>query len=58
MFAVDVAGNGSAAAAPPAVVIPDLTAPGVPAAFVVKAKGLTIAMTWRLPTAATCSRSS
>ena len=31
--------------------IPDLTAPGAPAAFVVKAKGLTIAMTWRLPTA-------
>ncbi len=51
MFAVDVAGNGSAAAAPPPVVIPDLTAPGAPAAFVVKPKGLTIAMTWRLPTA-------
>jgi hypothetical protein len=51
VFAVDASGNGSAAAAPPAVVIPDLTAPGVPAAFVVKAKGLTIAMTWRMPTA-------
>ncbi len=51
VFAVDAAGNGSAAAAPPAVVIPDLTAPGVPPGFTVRPKGLTIAMTWRLPTA-------
>ncbi len=51
VFAVDLADNGSGAAAPPAVVIPDLTAPGVPGAFTVKPKGLVIAMTWRLPTA-------
>jgi hypothetical protein len=49
---VDASGNASAAAAPPAVVIPDMTGPGVPAAFSVKPKGLVIAMSWRLPTAA------
>ena len=31
---------------------PDMTPPGAPAALSVKAKGLSIAMTWRLPTAA------
>ena len=51
IFAVDLASNGSTAAKPPAVVIPDLTAPGVPAAFSVKPKGLVVSMTWRLPTA-------
>jgi hypothetical protein len=51
IFAVDLASNGSAAAAPPAVVIPDMTAPGAPGAFVVKPRGLVIAMTWRVPTA-------
>jgi hypothetical protein len=52
VFAVDAASNGSAGAAPAAVTIPDMTPPGAPAAWSVKAKGLTIAMTWRLPTAA------
>jgi hypothetical protein len=56
IFAVDAAGNGSLAAVPPAVVIPDMTGPGVPGAFVVKPKGLLIAMTWRLPTASDLSR--
>ena len=52
VFAVDAAGNGSAGAAPAAVTIPDMTPPGAPAASrSVKAKGLTIAMTWRLPAA-------
>lgn len=56
VFAVDAGGNGSLAALPGAVTIPDLTAPGVPSAFRVKAKGAVIAITWGLPTAADLNR--
>ncbi len=56
IFALDLAGNASLAAATASVTVPDRTFPGSPGPLRAKAKGTKIVLTWKLPTAADLDR--
>jgi Bacterial Ig-like domain len=56
IFAIDLAGNASLAAATSALTVPDRTKPEPPTVFRAKAKGVKIVFTWKLPAAADLER--